>query len=91
MRIERCPRERSDLRRISNLHPSLPKEGNSHRRAAMNQPNLRPAILFFYAYALALCAALICRDVPTELGITQATALGMIAWLLVNRRRLADD
>jgi hypothetical protein len=48
-------------------------------------------ILIFYRYALALCAALICRDVPAEVGITQATALGMIAWLMVNRRRLADD
>lgn len=57
----------------------------------MNPSNLKPAILFFYAYALTLCAAVICRDVPTELGITRATALGMIAWLLINRRRLADD
>ena len=57
----------------------------------MNQSKLEPAILFFYAYALTLCAALICRDVPMELGVTQATALGTIAWLMVNRRWLGDD
>jgi hypothetical protein len=57
----------------------------------MTKPKLNPAILFFYAYALTLCAGLICRDVPVQLGITQATALGMIAWLLINRRWLADD
>ena len=53
----------------------------------MSQPNLTPDILSFYAHVLTLCAALLCRDVPIELGITQATALGMIAWLMVNWRR----
>jgi hypothetical protein len=57
----------------------------------MDQPNLTPAKLSFYAYVVSHCAALMCRDVPMELGITQAVALGMIAWLMVNRRWLADD
>jgi hypothetical protein len=50
-----------------------------------------PAVLFFYAYALTLSAFLLCRDVPLEEAITQATALSMLAWLLINRRRLAED
>jgi hypothetical protein len=57
----------------------------------MNTQEPGRAVLYFYAHALTLCAAVICRDVPPELGVTQATALGMIAWLMVNRRRLADD
>jgi hypothetical protein len=51
----------------------------------------KPAVLLFYAYALTLSAALLCREVPSEQGVTQATALAMLAWLLINRRRLSED
>jgi hypothetical protein len=57
----------------------------------MTTPQPGPAILVFYAYALALSAFLLCRDVPLQHATTQATALAMLAWLLVNRRRLAED
>jgi hypothetical protein len=50
-----------------------------------------PAVLFFYAYSLTLSALLLCRSVPSEQAITQATALAMLAWLLVNRRWLGED
>jgi hypothetical protein len=54
----------------------------------MTTPKPGPAVLFFYAYALTLSAFLLCRDVPLQQAITQATALGWLAWLLVNRQRL---
>jgi hypothetical protein len=57
----------------------------------MSTQRLRPAVLFFYAYALTLSALLICRDVPLAQAIAQATSLATLAWLLINRQRLADD
>jgi hypothetical protein len=52
----------------------------------MNTQKLGPAVLSFYAYALALGALLLSRDVPLQQAITQATAITMLAWLLINRR-----
>jgi hypothetical protein len=54
-------------------------------------PQPGPAVLLFYAYALTLSAFLLSRNVPLQFAITQATELAMLAWLLVNRQRLAGD
>jgi len=53
----------------------------------MSKPALGPLVLLFYAYALTLCAVLICRDVPVSQAATQAGSLAMLAWLLINRNR----
>ncbi len=55
------------------------------------QYKFSPATLVFYAYALTLGAIVIGQDVSVEGGITRATAIGTIAWLMVNRRRLDED
>ncbi|MDB5636161.1 MAG: hypothetical protein JWP51_1069 [Bradyrhizobium sp.] len=57
----------------------------------MNTQKSGPAVLFFYAYALTLSALLLCRDVSLQHASTQSTELAMLAWLLINRRRLTDD
>jgi hypothetical protein len=57
----------------------------------MNTQELTPAILLFYAYALALGVFLLCRDVPLQDATTQATSIAMLAWLLINRRWQAGD
>jgi hypothetical protein len=49
-----------------------------------------PTVLFFYAYALTLCALLLGRDIPSQDAITEASALAMLAWLLINRRWLSE-
>jgi hypothetical protein len=57
----------------------------------MATPQPGSAVLGFYSHALTLSAFLLCRDVPLQEAITQATVLTVLAWLLVNRRRLTDD
>jgi len=57
----------------------------------MIAPQPESAVLRFYTHALTLSAFLLSRDVPLQQAITQSTVLAMLAWLLVNRRRLADD
>jgi hypothetical protein len=57
----------------------------------MTTPKPGLAVLFFYAYSLTLSAALLCRNVPSEQAMTQASTLAMLAWLLVNRRWLGED
>jgi hypothetical protein len=57
----------------------------------MSSPKSEPAVLIFYAYTLTLCAVVLCRDVPLVQGITQTTELATLAWMLVNRRQLAED
>jgi hypothetical protein len=49
------------------------------------------AVLVFYAFALSLGALLLFLDPSFPHGVARATAITMLAWLLVNRRRLAGD
>jgi hypothetical protein len=57
----------------------------------MNNEEPGVTVLLFYAFALILGAVLLCREVPLHDAIAQATAIVALAWLLVNRRHLADD
>jgi hypothetical protein len=57
----------------------------------MPSPVPRPSVLAFYAFALSLAALLLFLDPSFQHGITRATAITMLAWLLINRRQAAED
>ena len=50
-----------------------------------------PAVLTFYAFALSLGALLLFLDPSFPHGVARATAITMLAWLLINREILAGD